>query len=169
MIQGNIITIDAMGTQTDISQKIIKNKAAYILAVKENQKQLLEEIIDAFKFSKDIEIDTNIDMGHGRIETRNCSVISDFLFFENKNHKWKNLKQAVKVENIREFKNSDKLTENATRYYLSSLENNANEYQKNIRSHWGVENKLHWVLEIAFLKTHQEKGTKTQLKIIQFF
>jgi predicted transposase YbfD/YdcC len=108
MIQGNIITIDAMGTQTDIAEKIIENGADYILAVKENQKKLLEEIIDEFKFAKEIAVDTSVDIGHGRIETRKCSVVSDFLFIENQNNRWKNLKQIIKIESIREFKNSDK-------------------------------------------------------------
>lgn len=160
MIQGNIITIDAMGTQTDITEKIIENKADYILAVKENQKQLLEEIIDEFKFAKEIEIDTNIDIGHGRIETRKCSVISNFLFIENKDEKWKKLNQVIKIESIREFKNSNKPIEKATRYYISSLENNAKEYQKNIRSHWGVENKLHWTLDVGFSEDASRKRNK---------
>jgi predicted transposase YbfD/YdcC len=159
-IEGNIITIDAMGTQTDIAEKIIKKDANYILAVKENQKQLLEEIKDEFKFSKSIEIDTNIDVGHGRIETRKCSVISDFMFIENTDNKWKNLKQIVKIESIREFKNSDPPTENAVRYYISSLEDNAKNYQYNIRSHWGVENKLHWTLDVAFSEDASRKRNK---------
>lgn len=160
MIQGNIITIDAMGTQTDIVEKIIKKEADYILAVKENQKQLLEEIIDEFKFSKEIEVDTHIDIGHGRIETRKCSVISNFLFIENKDEKWKKLNQVIKIDSIREFKNSDKPTEKATRYYISSLENNANQYQKNIRSHWGIENKLHWTLDVGFSEDSSRKRNK---------
>ena len=160
MIQGNIITIDAMGTQTDIVEKIIKKEADYILAVKENQKQLLEEIIDEFKFSKEIEVDTHIDIGHGRIETRKCSVISNFLFIENKNEKWKKLNQVIRIESIREFKNSDKPTEKSTRYYISSLENSANQYQKNIRSHWGIENKLHWTLDVGFSEDSSRKRNK---------
>jgi predicted transposase YbfD/YdcC len=120
MIQGNIITIDAMGTQTDIAEKIIKNKADYILAVKENQKKFLEEIKDEFKFAKEIQIDTNTDIGHGRIETRKCSVISNFLFIQNKDEKWKKINQVIKKESIKEFKNSDKAIEKATRYYISS-------------------------------------------------
>ena len=160
MIKDCIITIDAMGTQTEIAEKIIDNDADYILAVKENQKQLLEEIKDEFKFSKNIEIDTNIDIGHGRIETRKCSVISDFLFIENKDDKWKELKQIIKIESIREFKNSDKPTEEATRYYIASLNNNAEQYQSNIRSHWGVENKLHWTLDVGFSEDASRKRNK---------
>ena len=160
MIKDCIVTIDAMGTQTDIAEKIINNGADYILAVKENQKQLLEEIKDEFKFSKNIETDTSIDIGHGRIETRTCSVISDFLFIENKNDKWKKLKQVIKIESIREFKNSEKQTEKATRYYISNLNNKAKQYQTNIRSHWGVENKLHWTLDVAFSEDASRKRNK---------
>lgn len=86
LIEGNIITIDAMGTQTNIANKIIENKVDYILAVKGNRKELLNEIKDEFRFSKTIETDTNMDIGHGRIETRKCSVISKFQFIENKLH-----------------------------------------------------------------------------------
>jgi len=160
MIEDCIVTIDAMGTQTDIAEKIIDNGADYILAVKENQKQLSEEIKDEFKFSKVIDTNTNIDYGHGRIETRKCSVISDFLFIDNKEDKWKNLKQIVKIESLREFKNSDKTDEISVRYYISSLENNAEQYQQNIRSHWGVENKLHWTLDVGFSEDASRKRNK---------
>jgi len=156
-IEGNIITIDAMGTQTNIADAIIENKADYILAVKENQKQLLEEIKDEFKFSKNIETDTAIDIGHGRIETRKCSLISEFQFIDNKDNKWNKLSQIIKLESIREFKNSEKPTEKATRYYITSLTGTAVNYQKYIRSHWGVENKLHWTLDVAFSEDASRK------------
>ena len=160
LIEGNIITIDAMGTQTNIANKIIENGADYILAVKENQDQLLEEIKDEFRFSKDIEISTDIDFGHGRIETRKCSVISEFQFIENINNKWNNLNQIIKIESIREFKNSDREVEKATRYYISSLHDSSVNYQHNIRSHWGVENKLHWTLDVAFSEDASRKRNK---------
>jgi predicted transposase YbfD/YdcC len=163
-IEGNIITIDAMGTQTNIAEKIIKNGADYILAVKENQMQLLEEIKDEFKFSKDIETDVDVDFGHGRIETRKCSVISKFQFIDNAGDKWKKLNQIVKIESLREFKNSERLDERATRYYISSLTDTAINYQSNIRSHWGVENKLHWTLDVAFSEdaSRKRKNNATQ-------
>jgi hypothetical protein len=92
----------------NIADKIIKNGADYILAVKANQEALLEEVIDEFKFAKIIETDTDFDLGHGRIETRKCSVISNFQFINNTDNKWNKLNQIIKIESIREFKNSNK-------------------------------------------------------------
>jgi predicted transposase YbfD/YdcC len=143
------VTIDAMGTQKEIAKTIIDNGANYILAVKENQAQLLEDIQDEFKFTKHLDVSLNEDLGHGRIETRTCSVISDFKFIENQND-WKKLASVIRVESIREFKNSDKKIEKATRYYISNLKNRASIFQENIRSHWAIENKLHWTLDVAF-------------------
>jgi len=143
------VTIDAMGTQKEIAEKIIKNGANYILAVKANQAQLLEHVEDEFKFSKQLEVSINEDFGHGRIETRTCSVITDFKFIENQKE-WKNLASIIRIESIREFKNSDKATEKATRYYISNLEDKASVFQTSIGFHWAIENKLHWTLDVAF-------------------
>ncbi len=63
----------------------------------------------------------------------------------------------IKIESLREFKNSDKPAEKATRYYISSLRDTAVNYQKNIHSHWGVENKLHWILDVAFSEDYSRK------------
>ena len=80
-IKGCTITIDAMGCQENIVHAIIKQEADYILAVKDNQKQLHQNIKDEFRFSENIEKHTHQDLGHGRIETRTCSVITDFKIF----------------------------------------------------------------------------------------
>lgn len=155
-IKGCIITIDAMGCQQDIAKTIIDQEADYILAVKENQKQLYQDIQDEFRFGKNIECDINQGLDHGRIETRKCSSIEQFQFIENKD-KWAGFKSIIKVESTREFKNSDKPKETATRYYISSLKTDAKTLQKMIRLHWGIENKLHWVLDMAFSEDTSRK------------
>jgi len=148
-VEGCVITIDAMGCQQNIAEKIIENKADYVLAVKENQQELYQDIQDEFRFSKSIETTTSIDIGHGRIETRTCSVIKQFSHIQNPG-KWKNLSSIVKIESEREFKNSKRKSENSIRYYISSSDKEAGFFQDAIRSHWAIENKLHWVLDVAF-------------------
>ena len=155
-VEGCIITIGAMGTQTEIANTIVENGADYILAVKGNQKQLLEEVKDEVHFSKNTIIDETIEIGHGRLETRKCSVVSRFQFI-NETNSWRDLKSVIKIESIREFKNSDKPTEKAVRYYISNRIDTTENFQKNIRSHWGVENKLHWTLDVAFSEDASRK------------
>lgn len=163
LINNCIVTIDAMGCQTEIASKIIEKDAAYILAVKENQKQLYLNIQDEFSFGKNIKTKVHQDLDHGRIETRKCSVITDFAHIENP-ERWEQLKSIIKIESIREFKNSDKPTQTATRYYISSLEANPEDFQKSIRSHWTIENKLHWTLDVAFSEdaSRKRKGNSAQ-------
>ncbi len=155
-IKDTIVTIDAMGCQTDIAERIIKKQADYILAVKGNQEQLYQDIEDEFRFGKQIQTHLSEELDHGRIETRRCSIITDFKFIAGGN-KWKNLTTVIKIESIREFKNSNKLTEKATRYYISSLDAKPEDFQNAIRSHWGIENKLHWTLDVAFCEDASRK------------
>lgn len=157
-IEGSLISIDAMGCQEDIATKIIDKHADYLLAVKENQKQLYQDIIDEFRFAQNLEVNTTIDGDHGRIETRKCSVITHFDHIKNQ-EKWKGLQSVIKIESSRTFKNSQKPTEVATRYYISSRKEGPQYFQKSIRAHWAIENKLHWTLDVAFGEDDSRKRT----------
>jgi predicted transposase YbfD/YdcC len=147
-LEGSIVTIDAIGCQKNIAEKIVRHNADYVLALKENQPDLLEQVVDEFRFSPISQSQTNIDYGHGRIETRICSVINCFDLVES-HTEWKNLRSIIRIESVREFKGKDRL-EKSTRYYISSLDKTAQELQQIVRSHWAVENKLHWSLDVAF-------------------
>ena len=162
-IEDTIVTIDAMGCQREITSAIIDKGADYILAVKGNQPQLLEHVEDEFRFGKNTETHLTEEVDHGRIETRTCSVITDFKFIEDKN-KWTKLKTIIRIESVREFKNSEKPTETATRYYISSLKAKPKDFQNAIRAHWSIENKLHWMLDVAFCEDASRKrvGNATQ-------
>ncbi len=158
-----IITIDAMGCQTKIAEQIVDQGADYILAVKGNQADLLEQIQDEFRFSKEIQTSVNVNGDHGRIETRKCSVITNFKEMKDIS-KWKNLTSIIRIKSKREFKNSDKGSEETVRYYISSIESEADNFQKAIRSHWSIENKLHWTLDVAFNEdsSRKRKGNASQ-------
>jgi len=149
LLKGCIVTIDAMGCQTEIASKIKAQDADYILAAKENQKHLYGNIKDEFRFGKDIETTVSHELDHGRIETIVCSIITDFKFIGDTN-KWGDLKTVVKIESKRAFNNSNKPTETAERYYISSLQAKPEDFQKTIRSHWPIENKLLLILDVAF-------------------
>lgn len=152
-IEGAIVTIDAMGCQRDIAQKVIDKKADYLLALKGNQGTLREdvEVFVAEQKARDFK-DTTIsrheavDGDHGRIETRTITVIHDVEWLQSR-HRWPGLNSVVIVESTREI--GDKI-ERETRYYVTSLVLLACLVGPIVRSHWAVENSLHWVLDMIF-------------------
>ena len=155
LIEGSIVTIDAMGCQKEIAKKIRSKKAEYILSVKENQPELMDDIRDSFRMLVPEEVTQHLDFGHGRIETRKCSVISDLSLIE-KPTVWKSLSTIIRIESERYMKATG-ITQTETRYYISSLCTGADQILTAIRSHWAIENKVHWSLDVSF---HEDMSRK---------
>ena len=147
-LEGCIVTIDAMGCQADIAAKIVDSGADYILAVKGNQGNLEQAVLDTVRFEKPNAINIEEDFGHGRIEKRTCRVYSELSHIENK-EKWKDLKSIVTIESEVFNKTTSKLT-TELRYYITNIAKNANLLNSSIRDHWSVENNLHWTLDVEF-------------------
>lgn len=151
-LSGSIVTIDAMGCQRAIAEQIQEAKADYVLSLKGNQGILHDDVKLLFQDSHILEkldkenIYVDVDSGHGRIETRQCKVLKMPLELA-KIHNWPGLKTVIEIESTREF--NDKV-EHEKRYYISSLEVGAKDMLHAIRSHWAIENSLHYVLDIAF-------------------
>lgn len=147
-IKGAVVTIDAMGCQKDIAKKIIEKGADYTLMVKDNQKELKEQVEKIFELYKDKESDEIISSGHGRVETRKCEMISDLRFLDDKEH-WEKLKSVVRISSTRYIKKTKKESEEI-RYYITSLLPDSKKMNDIVRSHWSVENNLHWRLDVIF-------------------
>lgn len=146
-LSGTVVTIDAIGCQRSIAQQITDKKADYILAVKENQKHLLEEMKDSFRMLPADAVAEEIDCGHGRVERRTCSVLGDLSLVE-KAAEWASLQSLVRIEAER-FHKATGETERETRYYITSLQPEATRLNRAIRQHWGIENKLHYTRDVT--------------------
>jgi len=157
-LSGTVVTIDAMGCQRSIAEKIVEKEADYILAVKENQGCLLEEIEDSFRMLAADAVSEEIDCGHGRVERRRCSVVADTSLVE-KSAEWASLQGLVRIEAERHHKATGK-TESEIRYYITSLKPDAERLNHAIRQHWGIENKLHWALDVSFGEDLDRKRQK---------
>jgi len=152
-VEGDIITIDAMGCQTDIAQKIREKGADYVLALKDNHPILHEEVAGYFDWiekeqpkSETINhYKTNPEKGHGRVETREIfTACADWL--EDKDD-WKDLQAIIRYRCTREI---DGVETVSVRHYISSFDTNAEGFLDIIRGHWSIENQLHWMLDVVF-------------------
>jgi len=152
-IEGAIVTIDAMGCQRDIAEKILDKKADYVLALKGNQGSLCEDVelfaaeqkANGFKDTT-VSRHATVDGDHGRIETRTTTAFHDVAWLQER-HDWPGLKGVVMVESTREI--GEKI-ERETRFYITSLVLLASQLGPVIRNHWAVENSLHWVMDMIF-------------------
>jgi len=147
LAKGKIVTIDAIGCQKSICRQIQKTEADYVIAIKDNQPKLFQEVQTAFEQDKSQKsICTIQEDGHGRFEAR--SIYSIALTKELREFSWPGLKSIVKIESVRCVNGE---TTRHERYYLSSLVRGAERHARIIRSHWAIENKVHWLLDTVFL------------------
>jgi len=152
-IKGAIVTIDAMGCQKKIAAKIIARKADYVFGLKRNQGRLRDDVELLFteqyaRDFKDITVSraASADAGHGRIEAREVFATDDIAWLEER-HDWTGLRSIVMVVSTRETARG---VENERRFYITSLPAEATRIAAAIREHWGVENSLHWLLDVNF-------------------
>lgn len=147
-LRGALVTMDAMGCQTEIAEAILEGGGDYLLAVKGNHPSLEAEISEVLDNSTPDDTHETEDRGHGRLEVRRCRVSRDLAGLASV-AKWKGLSTIVRVETIRDFEKAPDKT--AVRYFISSRGSmTAAEALAATRAHWGIENKHHWVLDMAY-------------------
>ncbi len=150
-LKGAIVTTDAMGCQKNIVRKILDKKADYVLAVKKNQPDLYEYIDFLFTKAKNddsmiFQTSQTVEAGHGRIETRNYSTIADKTLLAGIDD-WAGVRSVGMAESKREI--GDKVSYEK-RYFITSTCGNARDFGNAVREHWGIENSVHWVLDVTF-------------------
>ena len=156
MLKGCIVTVDAANCQTKNAKLVIERGGDYVFALKENQPNLYTDVQKAFEFESQTDFRAvrhstfqTQEKGHGRIETRRYVLIDDptYIDYLNVDGRWFRLGSICRVE--RERRIGDQVQRN-TAYYISSLTGSAEQLEHAVRSHWEVENSLHWRLDIAF-------------------
>jgi predicted transposase YbfD/YdcC len=173
-IEGCIITIDAMGCQYEIVEKIVKKKADYVIGLKGNQKNLHDAVVEYWSmldFNKPADQAGYIrfrsistyDQKHGRKETRDYAVSDDVPWLVEQFPQWKSIKSIGMVESTRETGEGEAKTER--RYFISSLEANENLFAHAVRVHWGIENRLHYILDVVYgedaSRVRKDNGPRT--------
>lgn len=152
-LTGSIVTIDAMGCQKEIASTIIEQGADYVLALKANQPSLYEDVQWLFEQAqahefRDVVHDFHqtINHGHGRVEIRRCWTLTQLDYLVQKPD-WRGLQSVAMIQSQRRINGR---VEQETRYYISSLPGEAAQIAQAVRSHWTIENSLHWVLDVSF-------------------
>ena len=145
-LQGCVVTIDAGGCYSNIASDIRDKKADYVFALKANQPSLYKKATELFKSDADVQFFETNDNNHGRLENRQYYITSDIESL-NLGNKWRDIRSIGMVVSSRQINGK---TSTQTRYFITSLKNNAKKFAKAVRKHWGIENSLHWILDVIF-------------------
>ena len=155
-LHGCIVTLDAMGCQREIAEQIVEAGADYVLAVKENQGQLYDDVRDLFQGAEEFGFEgvphdyaRTLNKGHGRLETRECRAVTDpeCLDYLQTKRQWAGIKAVVKISARRETASGATVQ---PRYYIRSLDAPAGTMLESVRRHWSIENSLHWTLDVTY-------------------
>lgn len=154
-LEDSIVTIDAMGTQTEIVKTIVKGEGQYCLAVKANQKDLLDDIqtyLDDPSIQQELKArgfyTSSIEKARGQIEKREYWITDDVTWLNERQKGWKDLNT---IGMVRTTLIKEKQTSVETRYYISNLSPHVQQFAKAVRGHWGIES-MHWLLDVVFLE-----------------
>ena len=154
-ISGALVSIDAMGTHVNFARQIRDKQAHYLLALKQNQKGLHEEVRDWMNSRRhQLERDIQTDYVGGRLEKRTTFVCHQLAFMDELNE-WPDCQSDIMVDCERSFKNEPEKTQVKTRFYISSKKESAPYFSICTRNHWSIENQLHWYLDIVFAEDRQ--------------
>ena len=172
-MEGHLISVDAMGTQTSIAADIREKGADYLMAVKRNQGSLHDEIVDQFHFAttqsvKDRsaawDLSQKVEKANGRVTTRRIAVTSQLdWMLPSIRKRWRDLTTLIMVES-ESYDISEKKTHRQKRFYISSKAASAEEFSGWIRSHWSIENGCHWVLDTLYREDHSQVRVANAVK-----
>jgi len=152
-LRGCLVSIDAMGCQTEIAKVIVEQGADYVLALKGNQGNLHEEVEELFTAARaqnfqniEHQFHSTVEKGHGRIETRRYWTMGNTEYLTGA-EKWANLKSIGMVESQRKINGSISIER---RYYILSFDSDVQRFAEGVRNHWSIENQLHWIIDVGF-------------------
>lgn len=144
-LAGCIVSVDALNTQRKVADKVKQHKAEYVMALKQNQATLFEDVVWLFDNAERNNLFVTHERSRGRDERRHCAVLSELDYLQP--HHWPGLESVAKVSTERTCKGK---TSHDVRYYLCSFKAEAAKVLHVVRAHWEVENKLHWTLDVVF-------------------